>query len=140
MAINKNHEFEDLEGVKCAIVEKNVTGARVAFLKELLTYNGYTVMIVKSPPPKTAAVKPAAAVDTNLAAESTSETLPPQPAPAETFTVGVTDVMFNATNAVFGRSLKTVSGHIVTLAYWLQQEDQPHDEVPYYENKAGQPV
>ncbi len=140
MAINKNHEFEDLEGVKCAIVEKNVTAVRVAFLKDLLSYNGYTVVVVKSPPPKATVVKPAATADANLQADITGEALPQQPAPAETFTVGVTDVMFNATNAVFGRSLKTKNGHIVTLAYWLQQEDQPHDEVPYYENKAGQPV
>ena len=27
MAINKNHEFEELDGVKCGIVEKNVTPA-----------------------------------------------------------------------------------------------------------------
>ena len=35
MAINKNHEFEELEGVKCAIVEKNVSPERVVFLKKL---------------------------------------------------------------------------------------------------------
>jgi hypothetical protein len=29
MAINKNHEFEDLEGIKCAIVEKNASAGRV---------------------------------------------------------------------------------------------------------------
>jgi hypothetical protein len=38
MAINKNHEFEELEGVKCAIVEKNVSPERVVFLKKLLEY------------------------------------------------------------------------------------------------------
>ena len=36
MAINKNHEFEELDGVKCAIVEKNASKERVAFLKDLL--------------------------------------------------------------------------------------------------------
>ena len=46
MPINKNHEFEELDGVKCGIVEKNVTPERVAFLKVLLEYNGYTVMVV----------------------------------------------------------------------------------------------
>ena len=39
MAINKNHEFEELDGVKCAIVEKEVKPERVAFLKRLLEYN-----------------------------------------------------------------------------------------------------
>ena len=39
MAINKNHEFEELNGVKCAIVEKNVAPERVSFLKNLLELN-----------------------------------------------------------------------------------------------------
>ena len=34
MAINKNHEFEELDGVKCAIVEKETTPERAAFLKK----------------------------------------------------------------------------------------------------------
>ena len=33
MAINKNHEFEELDGVKCAIVEKNATAERVVFFE-----------------------------------------------------------------------------------------------------------
>ncbi len=55
MAINKNHEFEELDGVKCGIVEKNVSAERVEFLKKLLEYNNYTVVVVPSPPPKAAA-------------------------------------------------------------------------------------
>ena len=55
MAINKNHEFEDLDGVKCAIVENNVRPERVAFLKELLEYNHFSVVTVPSPAPKAAA-------------------------------------------------------------------------------------
>ena len=59
MAINKNHEFDELDGIKCAIVEKNVSEDRVTFLKDLLTDNGFTVKVVPSlprkrqlPPPK----------------------------------------------------------------------------------------
>jgi len=115
MAINQNHLFEELNGVKCAIVEKNVSPARVEFLRGILQYNGYTVVVVPSPPPKAA-----------------PDALPPAP---ETFTVGVTDVMFNAVNAVFGRLLKTPGGHIVTLAYWRQQENEPDDEKPYFDGK-----
>jgi hypothetical protein len=127
MAINKNHEFEDLDGVKCAIVEKNVLPGRVEFLKKLLSYNGYTIMVVASPPPKTAA--PAA-----VPVEGT-EAVSEAPTPPETFTVGVTDVMFNATNAIFGRLLKTPGNRVVTLSYWKQQETIAHDEIPYYENR-----
>lgn len=130
MAINKNHEFEELDGVKCGIVEKNVTPERLAFLRELLTVNGYTVIAVpcpapKAPPAKAAAEKPAEA-------EQTEQTPAPPPPPA-TFTVGVTDYTFNAINAVFGRLLKTKTGKVVTLAYWQQKEAESNDEVPYYE-------
>ena len=124
MAINKNHEFEDLNGVKCAIVEKNVKPERVAFLKDLLEYNHFTVIIVASPPPKAAAP----------VAPKEGEPAPPPPPPLqETFTVGVTDVSFNSTNAIFGRLLRTKDGHVVTLAYWQQKEKQSNDEVPYFE-------
>ena len=43
MAINQNHLSEELNGVKCAIVEKNVTPERASFLKQLLLFNKYTV-------------------------------------------------------------------------------------------------
>jgi hypothetical protein len=124
MAINKNHEFEELDGVKCGIVEKNVKPERVSFLKSLLEFNGYTVVTVPSPAPKAAPAKPVAE----------GETPPPAPPPApETFTVGVTDYTFNPINAIFGRLLKTPDGHVVTLAYWQQKDMVSHDEVPYYE-------
>jgi len=133
MAINKNHEFEELNGVKCAIVEKNASAERVAFLKQLLEFNKYTVVVVASPPPKPA---PAATPKPPGAAEATTQpTVEVQvPPPPETFTIGVTDVTFNPTNAVFGRLLHTKDGHVVTLAYWNQQESTSHDEVPYYED------
>jgi len=123
MAINKNHEFEELDGIKCAIVEKNASKERVAFLQSLLGYNHYTVVVVPTPPPKAAPVKPVTEGEAGV---------PSPPAP-ETFTVGVSDVMFNPTNAIFGRLLHTPDGHVVTLAYWQQKEDVSHDEVPYYE-------
>jgi hypothetical protein len=60
MAINKNHEFEELNGVKCGIVEKNASAERVEFLKKILEFNKYEVVVVPSPAPKAApAPKPA---------------------------------------------------------------------------------
>jgi hypothetical protein len=130
MAINKNHEFEELNGVKCAIVEKNATQERVDFLKDLLEFNKYEVIVVASPPPKAApAPKPVPVAEGEAAPQA--EVPAPPPAPT-TFTIGVTDVRFNPTNAVFGRLLKTKDGKIVTLAYWQQKEAIPNDEVPYY--------
>jgi len=135
MAINKNHEFEELGGVKCAIVEKNASKERVAFLKDLLETNQFEVVVVPSPPPKAAAApKPAAPADPNAPAQPPIET-PTPPPPPETFTIGVTNLAFNPTNAIFGRLLRTKDGHIVTQAYWYQKESSSHDEIPYYEKK-----
>ncbi|CAN5357246.1 hypothetical protein BH11BAC3_BH11BAC3_40380 [soil metagenome] len=122
MAINKNHEFEELNGVKCGIVEKNVAADRVAFLTKLLEYNKYEMEVAPSPPPKAAPLKADAVVETTAAV----------PPPPETFTVGVTDVTFNPVNAIFGRLLHTPDGHVVTLAYWHQKESVSHDEIPYF--------
>ena len=132
MAINKNHEFEELDGIKCGIVEKNVSAERADFLKKLLEYNKYTVVIVPSPPPKVAAAPVAKPV-------AGQETAPPAPTPPmvpagpATLTVGVTDYTFNPVNAIFGRLLHAPGGHVVTLAYWEQKEAVSNDEKPYFE-------
>ena len=128
MAINKNHEFEELNGVKCGIVEKNVTPQRVEFLKTLLEYNRYTVVVAPTPAAKVATLPPP---------KEGEPVVPPPPAPPvpETFTIGVSDYTFNTINAIFGRMLKTPDGHFVTLAYWQQKETVSDDEVPYYEQK-----
>lgn len=128
MAINKNHLFEELNGVKCAVVETNVTQDRVNFLKPLLEHNGYEVIVVAAAPPKTA--KPMAAPAEGESAPATE--VPPAPS---LFTIGVTDVKFNAVNAIFGRLLKTPTGKIVTQAYWLQKESESDPETPYYEKR-----
>jgi hypothetical protein len=137
MAINQNHLFEELNGVKCGIVEKNVAAGRAAFLRVILEYNGFTVVVAASPPPKAAvAGTPAgsAADGAGAAPAAAVEAAPAQPAP-ETFTIGVTDVTFNPVNAIFGRLLKAPGGRVVTLAYWKQQEDAPQDERPYFEGR-----
>ncbi|MEY4279311.1 MAG: hypothetical protein RL377_1315 [Bacteroidota bacterium] len=152
MAINKNHEFEDLDNIKCSIVEKNASADRVQFLKDLLSYNKYEVIVVASPAPKAApatasAPAPAAAPTpgTNTEGEvpkTTDESgkpaevaANPEPIAPSTFTVGVTDLRFNPTNAVFGRSLHTPNGQVVTLAYWNQEVEVSDDTVPYFEQK-----
>ena len=127
MAINKNHEFDELDGVKCGIVEKSVLPERVSFLKKILEYNSFTVVVVPSPPPKAAPVAKPAEGEENPAP------VQPEPLIPETFTVGVTDYTFNTINAIFGRLLKTSDGQVVTLAYWEQKETVIDDEVPYYE-------
>jgi hypothetical protein len=115
MSLNPTHTFEDLGDTKCAIVEKDCSSERVQFLKNLLEYNGYMVVVVPSPPPKAA----------KTAAVPEGEIPVPQVATGpETFTVGVTDVTFSPINAVFNRELKTPSGKIVTKNYWKQRETE----------------
>ena len=130
MGINQNHLFEDLDGIKCAIVEKNVSQDRIDFLKPLLEYNGFKVIVVPSPPPKSAVPIVAVPTDTEvpLLKEETSNI------PAS-FTMGVTDVGFNPTNAIFGRLLKSEGNQVVTMAYWQQKEKVSDPETPYYEKR-----
>ena len=142
MAINKNHEIEDLDNIKCSIVEKNASADRVKFLKDLLTYNKYEVVVVASPAPKAAAAPAPTPVTDGEAAKAADESgkvaevhPSPEPIAPSNFTIGVTDLRFNPTNAVFGRALHTPDGHIVTLAYWNQEEAVSNDEVPYFEQK-----
>ena len=135
MAINKNHEFEDLGTSKCAIVEKNASAERVQFLKTLLEFNKYEVVVVDSPAPKAAPAAPVAAPVEGEAPAATAPAAPIEPPAPTTFTIGVTDLCFNATNAIFGRQLKTADGHIVSLAYWQEKESVSNDELPYFENK-----
>jgi hypothetical protein len=132
MAINKNHEFEELGGIKCAIVEKNATKERVAFLKDLLEHNKFEVVVVPSPPAKVAPAKPAILVAEGEPQPSTPN---PEPQAPETFSVGVTNLAFNPTNAIFGRQLKTKDGNIVTAVYWYQKETVSNDAIPYYDTK-----
>ena len=133
MAINANHPFEELNGTRCAVVEKQCSASRVDFLRYILEGNGFDVVVAPSPPPKAApAAKPAAATEQADAGAAAAETPAAPPLP-ETFTVGVTDVTFNVINAIYGRLLRSPDGRVVTMAFWQQQEDVSRDDIPYYE-------
>ncbi|MFM2136062.1 MAG: hypothetical protein RL021_1462 [Bacteroidota bacterium] len=123
MAINQHHTCEELDGVKCAVVEKNVSAERAEFLRALLSLNGYAVIVAAAAPPKSAPAP----------AEGEEATVPPVVPVA--FTVGVSDVMFNSTNAVFGRLLRTADGRVVTRDYWLQRSAVSDDTSPYFSVK-----
>jgi len=98
-------------------------------------------VVVDSPAPKAAPAAPVAPVAAPVEGEAPAPAPPAvpdapiaPPAPT-TFTIGVTDLCFNATNAIFGRQLKTTDGHIVSLAYWQEKESVSNDELPYFDNK-----
>ncbi len=130
MALNATHLFEEVDGVKCSIVEKLVSPERVQFLKELLEYNGYTVHVAGTPPPKAKPVPPPK--------EGEAPAPPPEPPPAPTtFTVGVSDLTFSVMNAVFNRELKAKNRQIVSAAYWRQEEEEPKKGEWYWFNTSG---
>ena len=93
------------------------------------------MVVVDSPAPKAAPAAPVAALVEGEAPAPAAPAAPIAPPAPTTFTIGVTDLCFNATNAIFGRQLKTTDGHIVSLAYWQEKESVSNDEIPYFDNK-----
>jgi len=102
MPLQAKHLVEDIAGTRCTIVEKGATPQRVGFLKELLTFNGFEVVTAE---------------DKN---EDTSA--------AVTYTIGVTDLVFNPVISVYEMSLKTPSGERVSPAYWEQKKTEIVDQ------------
>jgi hypothetical protein len=94
MPLNKiKHIVSEIGGVRCSVVETGSNEERVAFLKTLLEHNKFDV--------KVAEVK--------------------KEGESPTFTIGVTDILFNPVFSVYERTLKSIDGFKVTPAYWLQQ-------------------
>ncbi len=96
MPLKAKHIVEELNGTRCTIVEKGATANRVEFLKDLLTFNGFEVITTED--------------------KREDETTDP------TFTIGVTDLVFNPVIAVYEMALKTRSGEKVSPAFWEQQK------------------
>jgi len=94
MPLKAKHIVEEIDGIRCTIVEKGATSERVAFLKSLLEFNKFVVMT----------------------AEDKKET---EDAPT-LFTIGVTDIVFNPTIAVYELALLTPDGQKVSPEYWDQ--------------------
>ena len=92
---------QEIAGKRCTIVEKGVSAIRLDFLKKLLEYNQFEVVVVEE----------AHVVE----------------APA-TYTLGVTDLLFNPVIAVYEMSLKTENGKKVSPAYWEQNTTEIVDE------------
>lgn len=100
MSLKGKHTVEEINGVRCTVVEKGITKQRAAFLKKLLEFNTFEV------------------VEAVVTAEGAEETI----------TLGVTDVVFNPTIAVYNLSLKAPEGGKVSPNYWDQLETKPVDQ------------
>ena len=105
MSLNKGkHNVGEVDGVRCTIVETGITKETAEFLKELLRFNGYEVKIQEegADPPVT----------------------------PKTYTIGVTNILFNPVIAVYQKSLMTKEGKKVTPAYWNQAGKE--EKIPYW--------
>jgi len=101
MTLKAKHIVEEINGTRCTVVEKGATAGRVDFLKKLLEFNRFEVIVV---------------------AEALVEGSP------DLFTIGVTDLVFNPVIAVYELSLKTPDGKKVSPAYWNQYSTDSVDE------------
>lgn len=90
------HQITEIEGIRCTLVESGISAARMTFLRDLLTLNGLEVKTRE-----------------DAAAEGSN---------AVTYTVGVTDIIFNPVYAVYERDLHRADGKVVSPAYWRQQQ------------------
>jgi hypothetical protein len=109
MPLKAKHIVEEINGVRCTVVEKGATQDRVDFLKGLLEFNKFEVLV----------------------AEDKKET---EDAPT-LFTIGVTDEVFSPVTAVYEMSLKAPDGKRVSPAYWEQKTTEIVYEYWTFEEK-----
>lgn len=110
MTLKAKHIVEEIKGTRCTIVEKGASDGRVDFLKKLLEFNHFEVLVSE---------------------EASKEGLP------SLFTIGVTDLVFNPVIAVYEMSLKTADGKKVSPAYWNQYSSESIDEYWDFVKEGG---
>ena len=101
MTLKAKHIVEEISGTRCTIIEKGASADRIEFLKNLLEFNKYEIL-----------------VNADALVEG---------APA-TFTIGTSNLVFNPVIAVYEMSLKTPEGGKVSPAYWNQDSSDCIDE------------
>ena len=105
MALNKGkHIIQEIQGIRCSIVEAGLTDERARFLEAILQHNGYEVKSEKE-----------------KAKDGTA---------LETLVLGVTDILFNPTIRVYAHKLLRKDGQEVTPAYWNQWDADA--DLPYW--------
>lgn len=92
---NAKHIVSEIDGTRCTIIESGITLERAAFLTDLLQFNNLEVK--------------------ELVTSSENEGEEP------TYTIGVTDLVFNPVFAIYECLLKTREGSYVTPGYWRQE-------------------
>jgi len=109
MALAGKHTFGEIDGTRVTFIEKGVSEERKIFLQDLLEHNGFTVLI--------------------------SEIAPKKEEDQISFTVGVTDMSFNPTIAIYQRKLRNKDGKRVNPDFWNQVEGESGVNPDYYNRK-----
>ena len=104
------HTVEEINGVRCSVVEKGVTAERLAFIREILEFN-------------------------KLEVQSQEEKKESEDAPV-TYTVGVTDLLFNIVIAIYQVRVKLKDGRIASPAYWNQWTEKVDNKYWRYRRKG----
>ena len=107
MPLTSKHIVEEINGIRCTVIEKGISAEMVRFLKDLLEFNKLEVVVAEEPKTDEAATA--------------------------RYTLGVTSIVFNPTLAVYEMSLKTRDGKSVSPAYWEQYTTEIVNE--YWEFK-----
>jgi len=102
MPFKAKHTVEEIQGTRCTIVEKGISAERCQFLKQLLEFNKFTVLVAE-----------------DAKASEEAPTL---------YTLGVTDLVFNPVIAVYEMALVTPGGQKVSPAYWEQKDTGSIDQ------------
>jgi hypothetical protein len=97
------HIVEEIDNVRYTIVESGISIQRAEFLKEILEFNKFDVKIV-------------------------NETKKDENDP-DTYKIGVTDIVFMPTVAIYERRLKNKDGKTISPAWWNQENTEI---LPYY--------
>lgn len=95
MSMPVKHDFGKIGDNLVTFVERAVSAKRMNFLKDLLEFNGFEVIIEEL-----------------QANEESGE---------KNYNIAVNDLLFNPVIWVYDRKLKTRDGHIVNEDYWMQR-------------------
>jgi len=102
MPLKAKHTVEEINGIRCTLVEKGISSERCGFLKSLLEFNKFEVQVSED--------------------KKEAEDAP------TTFTIGVTNLEFNPVIAVYEMSLSTPDGSKVSPDYWDQKTGYSIDQ------------
>jgi hypothetical protein len=93
--LTSKHIVEEIDNVRCTVVESGISLERTNFLKEILEINKLQVKIE---------------IETKKEENA-----------SDTYKIGVTDIVFNPTIAIFERKLKNKEGISINPAFWNQE-------------------